>query len=300
MSRLASATATMGAALLALAALDGCTAGGPDVPAPPPVANTAPAPRSPELMGGPPEQAGVREQRVTEPAFTTMAPIANPEDMTPEERAQVYGHRYDRPRRRVHARGDHAAGEFAGGAHRQQRGLADHHVDGYRLAARHGYHQAAPARTARVAGADRTGASTAPVPGVANPGPAAEVESPVPPAPLANAVQAAPATQPINARVAPAAGPNLDWLSIPGAPVVTLPGLGAVPSRFITAAFLLVLALILLAVAAGIGQSAPRRRAPRRAVGAGPAFAGDFHSAEPSGRIEPVDAPVAAFPQHAE
>lgn len=50
--------------------------------------NSAPAP---DLAGGPP---GDMASRPPEPV-TSMAPIANPEDMSPEERERIYGHRYD-------------------------------------------------------------------------------------------------------------------------------------------------------------------------------------------------------------
>ena len=75
-----------GAAVVALAGLASCNEAPPAAPpAPPPVAYQAPPP-PPPLLGAPPP-APTQE-------FVSMAPIANPEDMTPEERAKVYGAGY--------------------------------------------------------------------------------------------------------------------------------------------------------------------------------------------------------------
>ena len=136
-----SATAILGAALLALLSLDGCSEGRPQPPAPPPMASAPPPATSPELMGGPAAQPATGEQAaaVEPPAasqqtFTPMAPIANPEDMAPQERAQVYGHRYDRIERHRRARferyrysGRHSVRYYIGDGQRAAHGHALHH-----------------------------------------------------------------------------------------------------------------------------------------------------------------------------
>lgn len=287
-----------GAALLALLTLAGCDGQRPEASAPPPVASTPPPAATPDLMGGPPEQAvqpAPEQQPAEERTFTSMAPVANPEDMTPEERAQVYGRRYDdlrwagkayaHPRHRVHA--------FIGHGRRASFGLAEHR----RMAWRHMAHDSdkpraapleAPKAAAHAAVAVDAGASRAATPAVAPP-----AATPVA-APSAAAASGAPATP-----SAQLGSSNLDWLSIPGAPYIALPGLGGVASRYVTAAVLLLLAIALLAIAAGLGRAAGRRRRPaRNTVGAGPTFAAE----RPTDRTpDPADGDVAPFPhRHAE
>jgi len=291
MSRLKSAAAMMGAALLALLALDGCDGQRPEASAPPPVASTPPPAITPDLMGGPPQQAAqpaANPPPVEEQTFTAMAPVANPEDMSPEERAQVYGHRYDHltlAGERRSARRHHLTRYFIGDGRRASAGLGAHHhltrygrwrryAHGWRMLHAHG------ARTGRTSLASHS-AAKAQAGGGASPAPAEPATSAT-----ASAPPAAPAAQPASA--------NLDWLSIPGAPYVNLPGFGRVPSRFVTAALLLALAIALLVIAAGRGHAAGRRRRPaREAVGAGPAFADERASARAPGY---GDADLAPFP----
>jgi len=78
----------------AFAALAGCNESPPPAPPPPVAAYEAPPP-PPALLGAPPPQQ----------EFVAMAPIPNPEDMSPEERAKIYGARYH-----AHYRGDHSPG----------------------------------------------------------------------------------------------------------------------------------------------------------------------------------------------
>ena len=307
-----SATAIWGAALLALLTLDGCSEGRPQPPAPPPMASAPPPATSPELMGGPAAQPATGEQAaaVEPPApsqqtFTTMAPIANPEDMAPQEREQVYGHRYDRLERHRHARfawshysRHHSVRYYIGDGPRAGRGHALHHrfvrhgrwrYAAHRRHLNHAYavhrseaaqtpphrHKARPAATASSSALPPASAASA-TPPAATP----ETSAPAP-------APATPASQ--------AGSPSLDWLSIPGRPYVYLPRFGRVASKFVTAAGLLLLAIILLAVAAGRGRTAtPRRRPVRSTVGAGPAFA-DEPRAEPT---HAETAPVAPFPHH--
>lgn len=92
----------------AVAAIGAAGCGGPelqDAPPPPsayvepPMAPPTAAPEGPvettELLGGPPPaetgQTYARIEPAPAPAYATMAPIANPEDMSPDERARVYG-----------------------------------------------------------------------------------------------------------------------------------------------------------------------------------------------------------------
>ena len=66
-------------------------------PPPAPMANAEPTapPPAPDLAGGPPEAPPPPVEAPVETA--TMAPIPNPEDMSPDQRAAIYGHRYDAP-----------------------------------------------------------------------------------------------------------------------------------------------------------------------------------------------------------
>jgi len=83
MVKMTSRLAAMAVAALSVSALAGCgeTNAPPQASAPPPPpAQEAPPP---ELLGGPPPRD-----------FTPMAPIPNPEDMSPAERARVYGAHY--------------------------------------------------------------------------------------------------------------------------------------------------------------------------------------------------------------
>ena len=81
----------------------GCAGPPPEQSPPPPpmaTAEAAPPPASPDLGGGPPPaQAAAPPTVAPGPNDRTagMAPIPNPEDMTPQERERVYGHRYDHP-----------------------------------------------------------------------------------------------------------------------------------------------------------------------------------------------------------
>ena len=101
-----------GASVAALGILAGCNESPPPAPPPPPVAAYEPAPPPPALLGAPPPE---RE-------FVAMAPIPNPEDMSPEERAKIYGARYH-----AHYRGDHGPGWWLR-LHGYRAGLVAHPV----------------------------------------------------------------------------------------------------------------------------------------------------------------------------
>ena len=88
-----------GLALVAALALSGCDQTAPQEAPPPPTATTEAPPPAPDLAGGPPpaEQpyAPPPGPAYQGPAYQGMAPIPNPEDLPPDERARIYGHRYD-------------------------------------------------------------------------------------------------------------------------------------------------------------------------------------------------------------
>jgi hypothetical protein len=60
---------------------------------------------------------------------------------------------------------------------------------------------------------------------------------------------------------APPNNTNLDWLGIPGAPTLDVPGIGKTPSKDVVAVLLLILAAIVL-IAATLGST--RRSTPGR------------------------------------
>lgn len=104
-----------------LASVAGCSAPEPQNAPPPPPPPQA-YERSPaDLAGGPPPAPRDQEALAGGPVYgapappvTTMAPIANPEDLSPSERRRIYGDKYDAPRgaerRAAHrARADRAA-----------------------------------------------------------------------------------------------------------------------------------------------------------------------------------------------
>jgi hypothetical protein len=305
-----SAMAMLGAALLALLTLDGCSEGRPQPPAPPPMASAPPPAASPELMGGPAaqpatgEQAAAEQPAASQQTFTPMAPIANPEDMAPQERVQVYGHRYDRFERHENGRSAwshhsrrHAVRYYIGDGPRAGHGRAIHHRFArhgrWRYVAHRGrLHHAYAGHHAGAAQTTSHHHKTRPAAGSPANGPATAAPTASGTPPTATPAASAPAPTPPDTQ---AGSPSLDWLSIPGTPYVYLPGFGRVASKFVTAAGLLLLAIILLAVAAGRGRTVtPRRRPVRSTVGAGPAFA-----EEPRTETAPAEAaPVAPFPHH--
>lgn len=253
MSRWASATAMLGAAVLALLSLDACTASQTEVPPPPPIASAPPPAPAPELAGGPAEPAAAPAAPVVEQTFTSMAPVANPEDMPADERAQVYGERYHHPRRYHRAR--FARFHYAARHHRIAAGPAlvqhrHHDRRGHEWASlpAHHHHRLHHGNGIRASAAAT--AQTSP----AESGAPAGTQTPL-------------------AESAQTPAPNLNWLTAPGSSFVTLPVLGHVASRTVAAAALLLLAIVLLVIAAARGHEAGRRRRPARAtVGAGPAF----------------------------
>ncbi|HZC17363.1 MAG TPA: hypothetical protein VE309_11440 [Caulobacteraceae bacterium] len=95
--------AAMSLAALGLLALSACGAPSPEQTPPPPMATTTPPTQSPDLLGGPDHESAAAPSGQTAPdadaeagpQFTPMQPIANPEDMTPDQRHHVYGDRYD-------------------------------------------------------------------------------------------------------------------------------------------------------------------------------------------------------------
>lgn len=282
-----------GAAALSLAALIGCGGPGPDnTPPPPPMASAPPPQAAPDLMGGPPpghDTNAVGAQAETGPdggAFA-MAPIANPEDMPTAERQRVYGHRYDYLDRGVgegrhhrfhhhhHGWRHHAYLNHGPSAHPRGTHAAHHHsltapVTPHRL---HKAHAGAPVPATKQA---------QPAPKVVTPAPKAPVAPAAPTAtskttaisaePSAAASSSAassapPSSQPAAANTGPANKANLDWLSIPGAPTLDVPGFGKTPSKDVVAVLLLILvALVLLFAATGSTRRGPagRRRGSRQ------------------------------------
>jgi hypothetical protein len=252
-------------------------------------------------MGGPPNEAPATAPASAETDITTMNPVANPEDMSPEQRVEVYGHRYDyldeqtggrrvhrhhwtqeveaaptagsptyyaspRHHHRLHHRLEHR--RWARGHAGWRRGRHGHWV------AQPGHHHGSPAAAASAAPVHARHhphhARVAPKPPATAPstGTPAPAASSAPPAATPPAPAAPTAVQP-----AANSGSNFDWLSIPGAPYVNIPGIGRVASKFITAAGLVLLAVVLLALAARAGRGpGPRRRRPVETIGAGPAF----------------------------
>jgi len=87
-------TSLIGVSIAAVLGLAGCNESTPPAPPPPPPAAYQPPPPPPALLGAPPQRD-----------FASMAPIANPEDMSPAERMKVYGTRYH-----MHHHGDHGPG----------------------------------------------------------------------------------------------------------------------------------------------------------------------------------------------
>jgi len=275
-------SATVMAVMAILLALGGCTGRRPEPAAPPPIASAPPPSSTPDLMGGPPTPAVADAQpAVAERAFTAMAPIANPEDMSADERARVYGDRYDRTWRDRHARwaADHPARYSMGHGPRAER---------WRTGRRHHRLEARPWRAGEPGRPvhrtkPRRGVETGPAVPVA---PSALAPSPPVPSPAAAAPQA-------SRDIAP----NLDWLSIPGARFISVPGIGRIATKFITAGVLALLALALLAYAASPARgTAARRRPTRNAVGPGPSLAGE-RSVDPAHtRAAQFETPVAPFP----
>src|ERR1700722_7661541 len=96
--------AAMSLAALDLRALGACAGPGPQEPPPPPMASARQPTQAPDLLGGPDPEAAMAPDgqpgedadadRDDESGFTAMAPIPNPEDMTPDERHHFYGDRY--------------------------------------------------------------------------------------------------------------------------------------------------------------------------------------------------------------
>ena len=111
MSKLAVKAGLAGGSLAVLLVLAGCNESPPPAPPPPPTAAYE-APPPPALLGAPPPE---RE-------FVAMAPIRNPEDMSPEERAKIYGAHY-----RAHHHGDHSPGWWLR-LHGYRAGLVAHPV----------------------------------------------------------------------------------------------------------------------------------------------------------------------------
>jgi hypothetical protein len=241
------------------------------VVAPPPPA------ASPDLMGGPPTQT---PPAPAESPATEMAPIANPEDMTPEERERVYGRRYDHPVR--HGRHDRL--ESTSPAEAPAMETAEEHHQRSRRDQHFGHPRSVPSPAgAPIAGGEPhplAGGAPSPVP---SPPVSATVPAPNPPA--ASVPPAAPRPAPGPATSSPAAPdktaatpgglPDLNWLGVPGKPFLNVPGLGHVASRYVTAGILVLLALIVLLIAAARGRAVnrQRRRAPANTIGTGPRFA---------------------------
>ncbi len=77
----------------------GCAGPPPAQSPPPPMASADATPPAPDLAGAPPEtQPAPPPPSAQDESTVGMAPIPNPEDLPPNERARIYGHRYDEPR----------------------------------------------------------------------------------------------------------------------------------------------------------------------------------------------------------
>ena len=294
---LTSAAAWTAGALAALV-LGACTEHQPEAAAPPPIVAPPLPATSPDLMGGPPN-AAPPPARADSPA-AEMAPIANPEDMTPDERERVYGHRYDSRGRRQHGRRgqptEYSAPEAAVVAPsdavsaqtapiRHRRGL--HHL------LKPGHHRpvrqsGAPTASMPPTGHTQHAAQSPQINRAAAPPPtvgSADQAAPSAPPPTSSAAMtrgaAAPAAStastepPDTTSAAPGGPPNLDWLGVAGTGSVNVPGLGRIPSRYVTAAMLVLLALVVMLIAASRSRAArlARRRAPVNTIGSGPRFA---------------------------
>ena len=94
----------MSLAALGLLALGACDGPGPQETPPPPMASAPQPTQAPDLLGGPDHGTAMAPDgqpgedadadRDDESGYTAMAPIPNPEDMTPDERHHFYGDRY--------------------------------------------------------------------------------------------------------------------------------------------------------------------------------------------------------------
>ena len=93
--------AAMSLAAIGLLGLSACGGPEPEQAPPPPMATTPAPTQSPNLLGGPDQSAAAPADQPAadadagDQAEATMAPIPNPEDMTPAERQHFYGDRYD-------------------------------------------------------------------------------------------------------------------------------------------------------------------------------------------------------------
>ncbi|MDR3508270.1 MAG: hypothetical protein P4L64_10275 [Caulobacteraceae bacterium] len=122
-------TAALGASASVLLALGACSGPSPQEAPPPPTA-TAEAPPAPDLAGGPPSASPSYQSQYQSPEITGMAPIPNPEDMSPAERARVYGDRYDRQRQAHEGHGryrEHWAGSEDYASNQTEPGARHHH-----------------------------------------------------------------------------------------------------------------------------------------------------------------------------
>jgi hypothetical protein len=234
-----------GLSFLALAACGGPPpqAGAP----PPPTASQTPPPPAPDLLGGPPEPpAPAAPAPAAQRLFFEMAPVANPADMTPSERIEVYGHRYDYL--------DHGGARPAHGRHHH----GHHH-------ARHGH-----AGAAALAGHHARRATAA---GAAAARPAAPAPKHNPPV----APMLAPTATESEGAAGSGAAPNsfsADWLSLPGAPTLDVPGFGKVASKTVVAIGLLLLALAIMILAVrGAPARKPRSAAAHRPIDLGAGIA---------------------------
>ncbi|QUD87953.1 hypothetical protein [Phenylobacterium montanum] len=137
----------------------GCEGPPPEQAPPPPPMATAeapPPPAAPDLAGGPPPaEAAPTPPPAPADQTASMAPIPNPEDMSADERARVYGHRYDQPS----ARPAPALAEASPSPHRHPHrqwarnthvwGMTPHGAPAARLTAqRHGLRPSQPAPSA--------------------------------------------------------------------------------------------------------------------------------------------------------
>ena len=175
----------------------GCAGPPPEQTPPPPMASAdTPAP-APDLAGGPPEAQPPAPAQ--DDYSAQMAPIPNPEDLTPAQRARIYGDRYDRQtqgqfepsapvasahrRRTYYGHHAHAPAVATAPAHTTHVWAQRGHVATGRHGSHHRQAPLAPAIPPHHTAALKPSLSPAPAP--------ATVAKPVAPAPL---VKAAPVT----------------------------------------------------------------------------------------------------------
>ena len=224
MLRIISETGTRGLYAAALLAVTACHGAALQDAPPPPMASADASSQSPALLGGPQNGGSTTAASVAAP--DAPPPVANPEDMSPAERARVFGHRY-------------------------------HYTDGKRP------HAVLSAMTLAPISEQIT--PVAPPFSVAAPQPATATAAASKPFgfPLLNLEKwLRTILSRAGAALRSGSGAAHDRLTIPSMQDIDIPGLGKVPSRSVVVSGLLILVMILLAVAARISNG--RREAQER------------------------------------